>query len=66
MSVSQVIMGPAKYRACELAQWIKVLAANPEDLSPVPRTYIERIDSCKLSFDLHMYAAHTQMHTQSQ
>ena len=50
------------HRARELAQWVKGLGTTPENPSPVLRTYMERTDSCKLSFDLHMRAAPVTTH----
>lgn len=42
-------------RTCEIAQWVKVLAVEPDDLSSIPGTHMvkERSSSPKLSSDLH-------------
>lgn len=42
-----------------MAQWVRVIAAKPGDLTLIPRTYMvkgEKKKSHKLSFDLHTYA----------
>ena len=49
-------------RAAEMAQWIKVFAAKPTNMSSVFRTpTVEEKNSCKLSSDLHI--CDTSMHT---
>lgn len=38
-----------------MVELVKILGAEPSDLSSIPGTHVlERIDSCWLSFDLHM------------
>lgn len=38
-----------------MVELVKILGAEPSDLSSVPGTHVlERTDSCRLSFDLHM------------
>jgi hypothetical protein len=39
-----------------MAQWVKLLAAKPNNLSSIPGTYMgERTNSFKLSSGLHLY-----------
>lgn len=43
--------------ADKMAQWVKVIVINSDNLGSIPRTHMlqERTDSCKLFSDLHMY-----------
>lgn len=39
-----------------MAHHVKALPAKPDELSSVPSHRVERIDSCKLSSDLHTHS----------
>lgn len=46
-----------------MAGWVGVLAAEPDNLSLMPRAHV--VGSCKLSPDIYMHAgAHTLTHAQ--
>lgn len=59
MVSSEVIMSDNVTGASEVAQWVKVIAAKPGDLSLVRRTHMMEENQFPFS-DLHM---HTHAHT---